>query len=115
MKLPAPVSDWLARCGTSPSTSRTCRIETRLFHDLGLYGDIAEAYMEELVTAYGVDLKDFRFEKYFPAEFAGNSALSKFLITYIPFFRHILIDPLKYEPITLEMIHKSIKSKKWMN
>jgi hypothetical protein len=111
--LPPVLLEWLKECGTSIHTIRTCRLETKLFHDLGLYGEIAEAYLETLVSVYGVDMQDFRFEKYFPAEFAGDTALTKFLITYLPFGRRIFIDPLKYTPITLGEIYHSIECGKW--
>jgi len=49
----------------------------RLYQDLNIYGDIAEAYMNVLADRYHVNMAGFEFDSFFPQEFAGKSALAR--------------------------------------
>lgn len=42
-ELSIDLREYLERCGLSESKIRQCSGSTRMYHDLGLYGDIAEA------------------------------------------------------------------------
>ncbi len=41
---------------------------TRLFHDLDLYGDDAAEFLDRFKERFSVDMSDFRFADYFPSE-----------------------------------------------
>jgi hypothetical protein len=111
--LPEPVSEWLKICSISTLIAKKCSMETRLYHDLGFYGDIAESYMEVLIEHFEVDMSDFQFERYFPSEFPNSSKISNFLITYIPFFRYLFERRSTYLPLPLSKIYQAISDKKW--
>jgi hypothetical protein len=111
--LPAPVNEWLRICSISTAIAEKCSMETKLYHDLGFYGDIAESYIEVLVEHFEVDMSEFEFERYFPLEFPSGPAIYGFLITYVPFFRYFLERPSAYLPLPLSRIYHAIKDKKW--
>lgn len=84
-----------------------------MYHDLGLYGDIAEAYMEVLAERYQVDLSDFEFDKFFPEEYPGKNALTSALISITPFAAYFARRRKEYEPLTLEEIETAMKARTW--
>jgi hypothetical protein len=65
-ELSTELREYLKRCGLSKGTIARCNAETRMFHDLGLYGEVAEACIGVLADHYNVDLSGFEFEDYFP-------------------------------------------------
>jgi len=114
-ELPEIVRKYLKSCGLRNNRINRCTLETRLYHDLDIYGDEAEGYMDALVNLYHVDLTDFVFEKYFPPEFIGRNVLERTLIHAVPFVGHYLRRKLSLCPVTLAMIERSIKEKSWVD
>jgi hypothetical protein len=112
-ELSIELREYLKRCGLSEKKLAQCSGSTRMYHDLGIYGDIAEAYMEELVERYQVDLSGFEFEKFFPHEFAGRSALTRILLWITPFAGKASRRRGEWLPLTLERVDRAIQSKKW--
>ncbi len=112
-ELSIELREYLKRCGLSESKIAQCRSSTRMYHDLGLYGDIAEADMEVLADHYRVDLSGFEFEKFFPPEFAGKSPLARVLLWIVPFTDKVARKSGEYLPLTLEMIERAIRTKQW--
>jgi Protein of unknown function (DUF1493) len=107
------VSEYLFACGLSQKTIAHCTRSTRLFHDLDIYGEVAETCVETLASKYGVDLKGFVFEKYFPEEFSSGSAFKSFLVWIIPFAKQYMHNHSKYEEINIEMIERALHTKRW--
>jgi len=87
-------------------------LEQRLYHDLGIYGDIAESYIEALKDNYNVDVTDFVFSDYFPDEFAGKNQLQKILFSLVPFIRSKVEDQKGFKPLTFLMLKEAIKNGK---
>jgi hypothetical protein len=111
-ELSTQIQAYLRTCGTSSKSIATYTRETRLWHDLGIYGDVAEANLECLNECFGVDLSEFDFERYFPFEFIGKTLLSSVLIRFVPFLGDYLRRHGNYTPLTLGMIDDAINSKK---
>jgi hypothetical protein len=112
-ELSIDLREYLKRCGLSESKIAQCNGSTRLYHDLGLYGDIAEAYIGVLPDHYHVDLSGFEFEKFFPPEFAGKNMLIRALLWIVPFAGNAARQRNEYLPLTLEMIERAMRSKRW--
>lgn len=112
-ELSADLREYLKRCGLPERKLARCNSSTRMYHDLGLYGDIAEAYLGVLADHYGVDLSGFEFEKFFPPEFAGTNMLTRTLLWLIPFAGSVARRRDNYSPLTLEMIDRAIRAKRW--
>ena len=112
-ELATELRGYLKYCGLSESKIAQCSSSTRMYHDLGLYGDIAEAYIEVLAERYHVDLSGFEFEKFFPHEFAGKSALARALLWILPFAGSAARQRNEYLPLTLERIDRAMRSKRW--
>ncbi|MCL1137726.1 DUF1493 family protein [Shewanella pneumatophori] len=83
-------------------------LELRLYHDLNIYGDIAESCIETLSDNYGVDISSFRFGDYFPEEFSGKSHFQKMLFSLIPFLRASKEDKADFKPLTFLMLKNAI-------
>lgn len=111
--LSVELREFLKRCGLSERKIALCNGNTRMYHDLGLYGDIAEAYMEELADHHHVDLSGFEFDKFFPPEFAGGNGLLGGLISILPFAGYIARQRGEYLPLTLTMIDSVMRAKQW--
>jgi hypothetical protein len=107
------VSEYLSACGLPQKTVAHCTRSTRLFHDLNIYGEVAETCIDTLTSKYGVDLKDFVFEKYFPEEFSSGSAFKSFLVWIIPLAKQYMHNHSKYEEINIEMIERALHTKRW--
>ncbi|MGZ3974333.1 MAG: DUF1493 family protein [Flavisolibacter sp.] len=108
------MKQYLRDCGEYDKKIATCHLGTRLYHDLGIYGEVAEDYLEVLANQYHVDLSNFVFERYFPPEFPGKSKISRFLIWFFPYIRNFFgSKEEQYLPITLRMIGQAIIEKKW--
>jgi hypothetical protein len=112
-ELSIELREYLKRCGLSKRKIAQCSGNTRMYHDLGLYGDIAEAYMEVLADHYHVDLSGFEFDKFFPPEFAGKNTLIGALLSIVPFAGYVTRQRGEYLPLTLEMIESVMRAKQW--
>jgi len=112
-ELSPEMRSYLKHCGLSESKIAQCSGSTRMYHDLGLYGDIAAAYIEVLSERYHVDSSDFEFEKFFPHEFAGKSALARALLWILPFASRAARQRNEYLPLTLERIDRAMRDKRW--
>lgn len=107
--------EYLRLCGLSERKILACNQDTCLYHDLGDYGDVAEANMELLQDHFGVDLSGFRFEDYFPVEIPGNNFFERLIFWSIPFAGFLHRRRQTFMPITLRMIHDALLQKKWHN
>jgi hypothetical protein len=112
-ELSMELREYLNRCGLSVSKIEQCSNSTRMYHDLGFYGDIAEANMEVLSYHYLVDLSGFEFERFFPPEFAGKNQLARVLLCFVPFVDKAVRNTCEYLPLTLGMIEQAIRAKRW--
>lgn len=114
--VPPTVRDFLKHCGVRKRLIAQSTSETRLYHDLGLYGDVAEASMEALEERYSVDMSQFRFERYFPPEFIGNSNFRSLIYSAIPLLGHLhrRRNRSNYKPLNLAVVDEVIKAKRWL-
>ncbi len=83
-------------------------LKLRLYHDLGIYGDVAEGCIETLRDDFNVDVSNFKFDDYFPEEFYGDNPLEKILFSLIPFIGSIKKNRKKFKPITFERIKSAL-------
>ena len=113
VKLPEVIVDFLELGGVRRSTIQGCDLNTRLFHELAIYGEAAEDCMKVLEDVYHVDMTNFDFDTFFPSEFPGKTSLTQALLWHIPFARYFLERGSMYEPLTLAMIETIIRSKQW--
>jgi hypothetical protein len=113
-ELSAETVEFLQRCGLRPAKILLCNLNTRLYHDLGWYGDIAESCMEELQAHYGVNLSGFDFASYFPAEFAGKNRFQQIAFWVLPFLGYLERRRSTFLPLTLARVESSLQSKKWI-
>lgn len=111
-QLSPDLREYLKRCGLPERKISHCSSGTRMYHDLGLYGDTAEACIEVLVDRYQVDVSGFDFEKFFPPEFEGKNWLTRTFLWIIPFARGAARRCAEYLPLTLEMIETAIRRKR---
>jgi hypothetical protein len=112
-QLPHDLVSYLKECGIYEREMATSSMNTRTYHDLGWYGDVAEGCLELLMEKYGVDMTGFHFDTYYPPEFEGQSAASSLLCSLLPFVGTWLRKRRPYRPLTLEMVHRLIHVKKW--
>jgi hypothetical protein len=112
-KLPGAVIDFLKLGGIRQAQIEGCDLNTRLFHDLAIYGEAAEDCMKILEDVYHVDMTNFDFDTFFPSEFPGRTRLTQALLWHIPFARYFLERKVMYEPLTLAMIETVIRSRQW--
>lgn len=112
-ELSTELREYLKRCGLSERKIARCNGGTRMYHDLDLYGDIAEGCMELLAKDYHVDLSGFEFEKFFPPEFVGKNMLTGFLLQLVPFAGRAARQRGVYLPLTLEMIDGAMRAERW--
>lgn len=112
-ELSTELREYLKHCGLSDGKLAKCNGDTRLYQDLDIYGDIAEAYMEVLADRYHVDMTDFEFDKFFPPEFAGKNALTRALLWIAPFAGNVARQRSEYPPLTLSRLDQVIHIKRW--
>lgn len=105
--------EYLLLCGLSKKKIARCAGSTRMYHDLGLYGEIADGCMSVLVDHYHVDLSGLEFEKFFPPEFPGRNMLTRALFWITPFADKVVRHSDEYLPLTLDMIDRMIQTKRW--
>lgn len=103
--------NYLVDSGLDKYFSDQSSLDTRLYHDLNIYGDVAESYIELLSEKYGVDTSCFKFDEYFPAEFIGQTNLQRVVFWLFPFLRKNHIDNYKYLPFTFRKLKDVIDSK----
>jgi hypothetical protein len=90
-------------------------METRMYHDLGLYGDSAIEDVGFLAARFCVDMSNFVFDDYFPPEFEGRNWLEAVIFSSIPFLHRVLRRRKTYRPLTLRMIDEAMKVGRWQN
>jgi hypothetical protein len=105
--------EYLTLCGIPKRTVARCNPSTRLYHDLGFYGEIADNCIAVLVNHYRVDMSGFVFEDFFPPEFPGSTPLTIVLLWLTPFASWIFRCRQNYSPLTLEAIEKVISAGSW--
>jgi Protein of unknown function (DUF1493) len=111
--LPEVMRQYLIHCGLSAAKIAQCNMHTRLCHDLGIYGEAAEDYLEVLRQKYQVDLSNFEFAEYFPAEYPYRTFVEKIIFDFQPFGRWLASRKDSWQPLTLAMINAAISAKKW--
>ena len=120
MVLDAEFSDilvaYLEKCGCSKRSIHKYNLETRLYHDLRIYGDVAEGFIEVLSGEFGVDISDFYFHAYFPVECPSKTFLGGILMSLTPhWIRRRYVHPDKqFRPLTLRMIQTALIEKRWV-
>jgi hypothetical protein len=112
-QLSQELQEYLTVCGISKRKIALCSADTRMFHDLGIYGDIAETCIEILEQEYHVDMSGFNVQSYFPAEHVGKTRLAQVLLWAVPFAGNIARRNLAWEPLTLSRIERVMQAKKW--
>jgi Protein of unknown function (DUF1493) len=109
--LSTDLRDCLAWLGISSEKIQACNRATRVWQDLGVYGEIADDFLEELSKCHQIDLSQFDPTRYYPTEFAGNGLFSRIFIPFIPFLDNYLRKRRVFAPLTLGMIDDAIVSK----
>lgn len=107
------VFEFLDHCGVPPRKLDGCSSDTRMFHDLGIYGDIATSCMDALVQEYEVDLDGFQFDDYFPPEYPGSNWLSRILLWLVPGAAVMAHRRESYKPFRLENLDCILQTKRW--
>lgn len=107
------VVKYLRLCGVSERSILQSTKDTRLYHDLNIYGDIAETFVEVLESDYSVDLTNFVFDRYFPKEYIGDTTLQAFIYQIVPFLGKRKRNARNYEPIRLSDLQIIIRDKSW--
>ena len=110
--LPEAVERFLVEAGCSESVRSKCTLDTRLYHDLGVYGDEAHDYMRTLSESFGVDLSGFDFDEYFPREFPGGNWVERTIRWLVPGLGRPR-PASQYRPITLAAVEKAIDVGRW--
>jgi hypothetical protein len=109
------VYSYLMKLGYSEQEIVHMSTNTRLFHDLGVYGDAAEDAIWLLEKKFGVGLSEFQFDRYFPPEFEGRNKFDAFVRNIAtPRESRLINDRGKYEPLTLGMLNSAILATRWM-
>lgn len=99
---------FIDECGLNKYYSGESDLSVRFYHDLNIYGDIAESCIETLRDNYNVDVSQFNFYDYFPPEFAGESLFQRIVLSLLPFLRVIFEEKREYLPFTFHMINEAI-------
>lgn len=109
-----PVYSYLSKLDYSAPEIARMSMNTRLFHDLGFYGDTAEDLMWVLDRKYGVDLSGGRLDRYFPPEFEGTNKWTAFVGNLaVPIQSRLTRDRDRYPPLTLGMINMWLLERRW--
>ena len=90
-----------------------CTPSTRLYHDLGLYGEIAENCIAVLIDHYHVDMDGFVFDDFFPREFPGDTTVARLFFWLTPLAGWALRRRQSYLPLTLNVIEMVIDEGNW--
>ncbi|PRG39075.1 hypothetical protein C6T68_09900 [Burkholderia multivorans] len=105
--------EYLKQCGFSKRVITKCTLDTRLYHDLEVYGDVAEGCITVLCEQYHVDISGFEFDKYFPPEFVGENPFIRTLLWAVPFLGWTVRRRGKYSALTMRMIDNAIRTGRW--
>lgn len=103
--------DFLMESGLKKAFKDESSFDTRLYHDLNIYGDIAESYIELLRDKYDVDVSAFNFDSYFPQEFTGHTITQRVIFWLFPFLREKYQKSQDYLPFTFKKLKDAIDSK----
>jgi len=101
----------LETCGYSAQKIAKLSGDTRLFHDMNLFGDNIADEFQLMQKEFGVDFNTFHFSKYFPSEVGYD--WEHFVLLFLRGTRWAKKAKDKYPPITLDMIEQTISQKKW--
>ncbi len=104
--------DFLNSTGLAKYCIREGDFDLSLWHDLKIYGDVAESYMEVLNELYDVDISEFDFYLYFPAEFLGETTFQRCLATFFPFMRAWYHSKRTYKRLMFKDIKRAIETRK---
>lgn len=104
-----PFDDFIIDSGLSDYYKSELDLKLSLYHDLGIYGDIAESFLETLRSNYNVDISAFIYQDYFPEEFYGKSQFQKILFSFIPFLSSKAKNNSDFKPLTFLMIKNAIR------
>ena len=102
-------NDFLNESGLDKYYNGESSLDLRLYHDLKIFGDVAESYIELLQERYGVDVSKFEFGDYFPHEFMGDSTTQRVLIWLLPFLRSKRESNIQYKDFTFSKIKDSME------
>ena len=80
-----------------------------VYHDLGIYGDEAESYIELLEDEFGVDISKFNFDQYFPSEFYEKVPLPRFSFKPFIFLWGSKKNDDRYQRFTIELVEEAIQ------
>ena len=106
---------YLRELGYSEQQIAGMSMNTRLFHDLGSYGDTAADEIWLLQKKFGVDLSEFDFDRYFPPEFEGKNKFAAFVRNIVsPRETRLISNREGCEPLSLGMVNRSILAKCWI-
>jgi hypothetical protein len=103
---------FLVRQGISRRRIATYHRNTRLWHDMGEYGEVAEDILNDFCEEFSVDYSAFEFNKYFPNDNVSDSLVLSVLASLVPFLQNFIRTRREYSPFTLGMLDDSIKSKR---
>lgn len=107
------LQEYLKHCGLSKKKIAQCTPDTRMYHDLDIYGDIAEAYIEVLIDKYHVDMTGFDFYTFFPPETFATNIFTGIYHSMVPFVNTRARKQGIYQPLTLAMIENLLYTKIW--
>lgn len=80
---------------------------------MGIYGEIAEDYLEVLSAKFGVDLNGFQFEDYFPLEWPqGHSWAESLLLKVFPGIERLYRKPAIYKPLSLGDLNSALEHRR---
>ncbi len=102
----------MVEAGYSESARSKCTLDTRLYHDLRMYGDEAHYCLKTLSERFGVDLSGFDFDEYFPPEWPGDNWAERIIRWMVPGLGKPR-PASQYKPITLAAIEKAIEIGRW--
>lgn len=111
-ELSAEFLNYLALCGLSKKKIAQCTPDTRMYHDLDLYGEMAEDFLYVLIDDYQVDMSGLDFDRFFPPEFLSCGFPSLGYPAILP-FPMIARKRASYQPLTLAMLDKVMQTKRW--
>ncbi|MCV2885765.1 DUF1493 family protein [Aestuariibacter sp. AA17] len=103
-------NDFLSDSGLDKYYKNESSLDLRLYHDLNVFGDVAESYIELLQDQYGVDISKFKFDNYFPHEYVGDNAYQRVLFWFFPFLRSQKESRVEFQGLTLRKIKDSMNS-----
>lgn len=113
MGLSKELTEYLKSCGHVEESIKQYHLGTELYHELGIYGEVAYDHLFNLEKSFGVDMSSFVFEVYFPDEFVGKTTVGKVFYWFFPWLWHKNKGRDDYQSLTLGMLEQAILDKKW--